>query len=143
MKKLLFVLTVLLTFSSFASTSKEQCARTYLDAYLDLEEIAHSFNTDSSYSDAEFIKDYTVHKAELIARNTDCKFSLSRLEKMSISKCSRAFKEIYDRLNDGVSISRTLFSSRVEEIKMDSSFLKGIRMVKAKTICSIEGLSFN
>jgi len=141
MKKLLFVLTLLLTFSSFASATKEQCARTYLDAYLDLEEISQSFNTDTTYSDAEFIKDYSIHKAELVARNADCKFGLSRVEKMSISKCTNAFKEIYDGLNNGISISRTLFSSRVEEIKMDSSFVTGLKITKAKAICMIEGVS--
>lgn len=143
MKKLLFVLTLLLTFSSFAATSKEQCARTYLDAYLDLEEIAHSFNTDSSYSDAEFIKDYTVHKAELLARNTDCKFSLSRVDKFSISKCSKAFKEIYTELNNEISISRTLFSSHIEEIKIDSALMRGFKITKANAICLIEDVSLN
>ncbi len=140
MKKLLFVMTVLLTFSSLAST-KEQCAATYLDAYLDLEEIARSYNENSSYSDAEFIADYAVHKGELIARNTECKFSLSRTEKFSISKCTGALKDLYDGLNDGISISRSIFSSRVEEIKMDSTIMSKVKLTKAKGICFLEGIA--
>ncbi len=140
MKKLLFGLTVLLTFSSFGAT-KEQCAATYMNAFMDLEEIARSFNEDSSYSDGEFIADYSVHKGELLAANADCKFSLSRMEKLSISKCTNAFKEIYDNLNDGISISRSIFSSRVEEIKMDSKFVSKVKITKAKAICLIDGIA--
>ncbi len=139
MKKLLFVLTVLLTFSSFAAT-KNQCAGIYLDAYLDLEEIARSYNGDSNYSDAEFLADYSVHKAELLARNTDCKLSLSRTEKFEIAKCTNALKELYNGLSDGISISRSFFSSSVEQIDIDSSFMSKVKITKAKSICFINGI---
>ena len=142
MKKIIFALTVLLSLSSFAA-SKTQCAETYLDAYYDLEEIARSFNQDSSYSDGEFIADYTVHKAELLARNTDCKFALSRLEKIEISKCSNALKDIYDGLDDGISISRSIFSSRVEEIEIDSKFISKVKVTKAKAVCLVDGINLN
>lgn len=140
MKKLFFGLTVLLTLSSFAST-KEQCAATYLDAYLDLEEIARSYNKNSNYSDVEFIGDYTIHKAELLARNTDCKFSLSRTEKFQISKCTTALKNLYNGLNDGISISKSIFSSTVEEIDIDSSFISKAKVTKAKALCFIDGIT--
>lgn len=157
MKRLLFVLTLIFTFSSFAQTlnitedqgyydsTKDFCAQTNFEAFLELEDISTLYNEDVYYTDAEFIADYTAHVGKLKVRNTTCKFKLSRSEKNSIQRCTKALKEIYDDLNSKISISRTLFGrgGEVEEIDMDSKWFSRAKLTKAAALCLTEGIVLN
>ena len=157
MKRLLFALTLILTFSSFAQTlnitedqgyydsTKDFCAQTNFEAFLELEDISTSFNDDVYYTDAEFIADYTAHVGKLKVRNTTCKFKLTKSEKKSIQRCTNALKNIYDGLNSNISISRTIFGNggQVEEIDMDAKWFSRAKLTKAGALCLTEGIILN
>ncbi|MAF78396.1 MAG: hypothetical protein CME63_13825 [Halobacteriovoraceae bacterium] len=154
MKSLLFAMTLVLTFSSFGQnlnisedqgyydSTQDFCAQTYLEAFLELEDISETFNKDVYYTDAEFIADYTGHSGKLKIRNTSCKFKLTKKEKRDIQDCNHALKNIYDDLSDRISITRTIFggSSSVEEIDMPSKWKTRALLVKATAICAADGI---